>query len=103
MQHRFSTYIGKHTAPAYQNTLTFDQYPFNSRSDINVNIVYPKKAILLTFLGQTTHFISEKQKKTKKNLHRGKAGLVAVILNLRAGVQHIQKWFNKFSNAVAVK
>ena len=59
VQHCFS--IGKQTTPEYQNTLTFYQYPFNSRSNVHVNWVYgislhPKKAIIPTFSGQTPNF-----------------------------------------------
>ena len=97
MQHRFFNLpIGKHTAKAYQNTLTFDQDLLNSRRNVHVNFVYwislhPKKAILSTFLGQTPHFISEKQKHRTNNLHNRKDGSVAVILSLRVGIKHIQK------------
>ena len=63
---------------------------------MHVNFVYwislhPKKTILPIFLGQTPHFISEKQTHGTKNLHHRKAGSVAVILSLRVGVQHIQQ------------
>ena len=63
---------------------------------MHVNFVYwislhPKKAILPTFLGQTPHFISEKQKTRTNNLHHRKDVSVAAILSLRVGVQHIQK------------
>ena len=97
MQHRFfNPTILKHMAPAYQATFTFEQYLLNSRSNMHVNFVYwislhPKKTILPTFLGQTPHFISEKQKPRTSNLHHRKAGSVAVIWSLRVGVQHIQK------------
>ena len=43
------------------------------------------------FLGQTPHFISEKQKPRTGNLHHWKSGSVAVILSLKVGVQHIQQ------------
>ena len=44
----------KTTATAIQNTLTFDQYTFNSRRNMYVNLVHwnsmhPKKAIFLSF------------------------------------------------------
>ena len=62
---------------------------------MHVNFVwislYPKNAILPTFLGQTPQFISEKQKPRINNLHHRKAGYVAVILSLRVGVQNVQK------------
>ena len=63
---------------------------------MHVNLVYwislhQKKASLSTFLGQTPHFISEKQETRSNNLHHRKAVSVAVILSLRVGVQHIQK------------
>ena len=92
----FNSPIGKHMAQVYQNTWPFDQYLLNSRSNMHVNFVYwislhPKNGILPTFLGQTPHFISEKQKPRTSNLHHQKAGSVAVILSLRVGVQHIQK------------
>ena len=50
----FKPPIGKHTAQAYQNTFTLNQYLLNSRSNMHVNFVYwislhPKKAILPTF------------------------------------------------------
>ena len=61
---------------------------------MNVNFVYwislrPKKTILPTILGQTPHFISEKQEHATNNLHHRKAWSVAVILSIR--VQIIQK------------
>ena len=92
----FNPTIGKPTAPAYQNTLTFDQYLYNSMSNIHVNLVYwnslhPKIAILPTFSGQNPHFLSEKQKTRSNNLHHRKAESFAVILSLLVGVQHIQK------------
>ena len=63
---------------------------------MHVNFVYwislhPKKAMLPTFLGQTPHFVSEKQKHRTCNLHYHKAGVALVILSLRVGVQHLQK------------
>ena len=92
----FNLTIWKPTAQAFQNTLTFDRYLFNSRSNFHVNLVHwnslhPKKAILPTFLGQTPHFLCENHKTRTNNLHHRKAGSVAVILSLRVGVQHIQK------------
>ena len=97
LQHCFSNpSIWKPTAQAFQNTLTFDKYLFNSRSNFHVNLVHwnslhPKKAILPTFLGQTPHFLCENHKTRTNNLHHRKAGSVAVILSLRVGVQHKQK------------
>ena len=97
MQHRFfNPTIRKLTTTAFQNTLTFDQYLFNSRSNMNVNLehwnsLHPKKAIIPTFSGQTPNFLGENQKNRTNNLHHRKAGSVAVILSLRVGVQHIQK------------
>ena len=92
----FHTTIRKPTTTAFQNTLTFDQNLFNSRSNMHVNLVHwnslhPKKAILATFSGQTPNVLGENQKTRTNNLHHRKAGSVAVILNLRVGVQHIQK------------
>ena len=54
--------IWKPTAPAFQNTLTFAQYLFNSRSNMRVNLVHwnslhSKKAILPTFSWQTPLFL----------------------------------------------
>ena len=71
-------------APACQNTLTFDQYNFNSRSDVHVNLVHRNsmhttKATLLTFSGQTLHFHGENLKTRTNNLHYRKTGSVAVI------------------------
>ena len=59
---------------------------------MHLNFVYwfsqhPIKDILPTFLGQTPHFINEKQKPKTSNLHQ--AGSVAVILSLRVGVRHM--------------
>ena len=92
----FNLTIWKPMAQAFQNTLTFDWYLFNSRSNFHVNLVHwnslhPKNAILPTFLGQTPHFLCENHKTRTNNLHHRKAGSVAVILSLRVGVQHIQK------------
>ena len=53
--------------------------------------LHPKTTIKPTFLGQTPHFISEKQKYLTNNLHHRKAGSVAVILSLRVEVKQIQK------------
>ena len=92
----FNLTIWKPMAQAFQNTLTFDRYLFNSRSNFHVNLVHwnslhPKNAVLPTFLGQTPHFLCENHKTRTNNLHHRKAGSVAVILSLRVGVQHIQK------------
>ena len=91
----FNLTIWKPTAPAFQNTLTFDQYLFNSRSNFHLNLVHwnslhPKRAILPTFSGQTPHFLGENLKTRTNNLNHRKAGSVAVILSLRVGVQHKQ-------------
>ena len=92
----FNLTIWKPTAEAFQNTLTFNWYLFNSRSNFHVNLVHwnslhPKKAILPTFSGQTPHFLGENRKTITNNLHHQKAGSVAIILSLMVGVQHIQK------------
>ena len=92
----FNLIIWKPRAQAFQNSLTFDRYLFNSMSDFHVNLVYwnslhPKKAILPTFSGQTPHFLGENHNTRTKNLNHRKAGSVAVTLSLRVGVQHIQK------------
>ena len=92
----FNLTIWKPMAQAFQNTLTFDQYRFNSRSNFYVNLVHwnslhPKNAIIPTFLGQTPHFLCENHKTRTCILHHRKAGSVAVILSLRVGVQHLQK------------
>ncbi len=60
--------IWKPTAQAFQNTLTFDRYLFNSMSNFHANLVHwnslhPINAILPTFLGQTPHFLCENEKK----------------------------------------
>ena len=88
--------IWKPTVPLFQNTLTFAQYLFNSRSNMRVNIVHwnslhSKKAILPTFSGQTPHFLGEIHKTRTYNGHHRKAWSVAVILSLRVGFQHIHK------------
>ena len=92
----FNLTIWKPTAQAFQNTLTFDRYLFNSRSNFLVNLVHwnslhPKTPFYLLFLGQTSHFLCENHKTRTNNLHQWKAGSVAVILSLRVGVQHIQE------------
>ena len=92
----FNLTIWKPTAQAFQNTLTFDRYLFNSMSNFHANLVHwnslhPINAILPTFLGQTPHFLCENEKNRTDNLHHRKAWSVAVILSLRVGVQHIQK------------
>ena len=92
----FNLTIWKPTAQAFQNTLTFDRYLFNSMSNFHANLVHwnslhPKNAILPTFLGQTPHFLCENEENRTDNLHHRKALSVAVILSLRVGVQHIQK------------
>ena len=89
----FNLTIAKPTAPVYQNTLTFYWYLFISRSNMHVNLVYwnslhPKKANLSTFLGQTPHFLSDKQKTRSKN--HLKSGSVEVFLSLREGVEQTQ-------------
>ena len=85
--------IWKPTAPAFQNTLSFAQYLFNSRSNMRVNLVHwnslhSKKAILPTFSGLTPHFLGENHKTRTNIIQHRKAGSVAVILSLRVGVQH---------------
>ena len=92
----FNLTIWKPMAKAFQNTLTFDWYLFNSRSKFYVNLVnwnslHPKNAILPTFLGQTPNFLCENHKTRTNNLHHQKAGSVAVILSLRVWVQHVPK------------
>ena len=73
MQHsNFSPTIWKPMAPVFQNTLTLDQYLFNSRSNTHVNLVHwnslhPKKAILFT--GQIPHFLCENHNTRTSNLH----------------------------------
>ena len=64
----FNLTIWKPMAQAFQNTLTFDRYLFNSMSNFHANLVHwnslhPKNAILPTFLGQTPHFLCENKKK----------------------------------------
>ena len=81
---------------AYQNTLTFDWYLFNSRKNFHVNLVHwnslhPKNVILHTFKGQTPNFLCENHKTRTNNLYYQKASSVAVILSLRVGVKHLQK------------
>ena len=75
----FNPTTGKPTAPAYQNTLTFDQYLYNSMSNMHVNLVYwnslhPKMAILPTFWGKNPNFLSEKQKQDLTTYTIGKLG-----------------------------
>ena len=89
----FNPTIWKPTTPAFQNTLTFASYLFNSTSNMHENLVHwnslhSKKAILPTFLGQTPQFLCENYKNRTYNLHHQKAWSVAVILSLRVGVQH---------------
>ena len=63
--------IWKPTAQTFQNTLSLDQYLFNSRSKFHINLVHwnslhPKKAILLIFFWTNTTFPlwnSQNQKK----------------------------------------
>ena len=86
----------KPTTSAFQNTLTFDRYLFNSRSNFHVNLVHlnsmhPKKVIYLLFSVQTPHFLGENHKTRTNKLHHWKAGFLAVILSLRIGVQYMQK------------
>ena len=92
----FNLPIWKPMAQAFQNTLSFDQFLFNSRSNFHLNLVHwnslhPKSAILTSFLGQTPHILCENRKTITNNQHHWKAGSVAVILSLRVGVQHVQK------------
>ena len=88
--------IRKPTPTAFQNTLTFNQYIFNYRSNMHVNLVHwnslhTKRAIIPTFSGQTPYFLGENRKTRTNNLHHRKTGSVAIILSLRVGVQHTQK------------
>ena len=109
MQNRiFYWTIWKPTVQAFQKTLTFDRYLFNSRSNFHVNLVHwnslhQKWPFYLLFLGQTPHFLCENHKTRSDNQHHRKAGSVAVILSLRVGVQHIQKVCNNVYNAVAAE
>ena len=87
----FNLTIWNPMAQIFQNTLIFEWYLFNSRSKFHVNLVHlnslhPKNAMLSTFLGQRSHFLSENHKTRTNNLHHRKAGSVAVILSLRVGV-----------------
>ena len=65
--------------------------------------LHPKKAILLTFSGQTPLFLGKKQEVRTNNLHHHKAWSVAVFLSLRLRVHHIQKKCNNFFNTWAAK
>ena len=61
----FNPYIWKPMTQSFQNTLTFDHCPFNSKSNTHTNLVYrilphPKKAIFPTFSEQKLHFLKEK-------------------------------------------
>ena len=92
----FNLIIWKPMDQAFQNTLTFYWYLFNSRSNFNVNLVHwnslhPKKASWPNFSEQTPHFLSENNKTGTNNLHPPKTWSVAVILSLRLWVQNIQK------------
>ena len=65
------------TVSAFQNTLTFDQYLFNSRSNMHVNLDFLislqlKKAILPTFSGQTPLFLGKKQENRSNNIQTKK-------------------------------
>ena len=96
--------IWKPSAQAFQKTLTFDWYLFNSRGNFHVNLVHwnslhPKNAILLTFLGQTPHFLCENHKTRTNNLHHWIAGSAAYGW----GSNIYKKWFNNYYNAVAVE
>ena len=94
----FNPTIGKHMAPSYQKTLTFDQYLINSRSNLHVNLVYRiSLPSLPTLLEQTANFISDKKKTRTKNLYYRKAGCVPVNLSERVGVKSIQKVVPYFS------
>ena len=81
-------------------TLTFDHYLLNLRNNVHVNLVHwnslhQKKAIPLTFLGQTPYFLGKKLKTRTNSIHHWKAGSVAVIFSPKVGVQHIKqgpKW-----------
>ena len=100
--------IGKPMAPAFQNTLTFAQYFFSSRSSMRVNLVHwnsmqLKKASLPTFSGQTPLVLSENHKTRTYNLHHRKFLSVTVILSLRVGVYYKQIEVNNFFRAVAVE
>ena len=104
----FNLTIWKPTTPAFQNTLTFASYLFNSRSNMRENLVHwnslhSKKAILPTFLGQTPQFLCENYKNRTYNLHHQKAWSVAVILSLRVGVQHKETEVKYFFNTVEVE
>ena len=94
VKHYFSNpSIWKPTAQAFQNTITFAQYLFNSRSNMHVNLVHwnslhSKNAILPTFSGLTPDFLGKNHKTRTYNLYHRNAWFVAVILSLRVGVQH---------------
>ena len=62
--------IWKAMAPAFQNTLTFDWYLFNSRSNLHMNLVNwnSLNPFYLFFLGQTLHFLCEKKQQKKTEL-----------------------------------
>ena len=75
---------------------------------MHVNLEYlislhPKKGILLTFSGQTPHFLDKKQETRTNNLHHWKAGSVEVFLSLSLRVHHTQKLCNDIYSMVAAK
>ena len=82
-------------SPSISEHPNFCSIPFQF-SNMHVNLFHwnsllLKKAILPTFLGQTTHFLSDNHKTRTYNLHHRKAWFVAVIFSQRVGVNYIQK------------
>ena len=63
--------------------------------------LHSKEDILPTILGPTPTFLGKKQQNRTNNLRPRKAGSVG-FFSLKVGGQYIQKWCNKFVNAVAV-
>ena len=81
----FNKTIWQPTVPAFQNTFTFYQYRFNSRSSMHVNLDYMislhlKNSILPTFSGQTLLFLGKKQETRTNTLHHHKAWSNAFFL-----------------------
>ena len=103
----FNPTIRKPTTTAFQNTWSFDQYLFNSMSNMNVNLfhwnsLHSKKAIIPTFVRTFTKFSRWKNNNRTNNLHHLKAG--SFCFKPKGWDSQIpKKWCNNFYNVVAVE
>ena len=109
MLHSFFNHtIRKPTNTAFQNTLTFYQYLFNSRINMHVNLVnwnslHPKKAIIPIFQDKHQIFSVKTTKPELTTYTIRKLGTLQSFWAYGLGSNIYKKWCNIFYNAVVVE